>query len=180
MTSHSADVATEVGVDFDCSNCGARGRAIVLADGIGHSTTIAGLDREAVRAGALQEAEAHAKHQARVTMRLVRCPRCKRRAASSFVVFAATSTIATLMIAALAFVSVLRGGLLGYGLAALFGLVAIGFAGQRFTRLTRANAFVRRWELLEPALPPAKAVALSPARTARASGEDDGSPRLLR
>jgi hypothetical protein len=179
MTSHSADVAAEVGVDFDCSICGARRRAIVLADGIGSSTTIAGLDRDAVRAGALQEAEAHAKHQAKVTMRLVRCPRCKRRAVSPFVAFAASSTIATLMIAALAVVGILRGGLLGYGFAALFGLVAIGFAGQRFTRLTRANAFVRRWELLGPVLPAATAVALPPV-PARASDEDDGSPRLLR
>jgi hypothetical protein len=178
MTSHSADIQTEVGVDFDCSSCHARGRAIVLADGVGSSTTIAGLDSDAVRAGVLQEAQAHAKHQAKVTMRLVRCPRCKRRATLPLVIFTATSAIATLMIAALAVVAFVRGGLFGYAFAALFALVTIGFAGQRFTRLTRANAFVRRWELLDPVLPTAKALAL-PA--APAPERHDGSaPRLLR
>ena len=177
MTSHSADLETEVGVDFDCSTCGARGRALVLADGVGSSTTIAGLDHQAVRAGALQEAQAHARHQAKVTMRLVRCPRCKRRATLPLVVFATTSALGTLMIASLAAVACLRGGLFGYAFAALFGLVAIGFAGQRFTRLTRANAFVRRWELLDPVLPAARALA-RPASPAPV--EDDGAPRLLR
>ena len=177
MTSHSADLATEIACDFDCSACGARGRAIVLADGIGASTTIGGLDREAVRAGALQEAQAHAKHHAKVTLRLVRCPRCQRRATVPLVAFALTSTISTLMIAALAVVAFLRGGLFGFAFAALFALVAIGFAGLRLARLTRANAFVRRWELLEPVLPTATARAL-PAPAPRA--EDDAAPRLLR
>jgi len=177
MTSHSADLSTEVGVDFDCSICGARGRAIVLADGIGSSTTIAGLDAEAVRAGALQEAQAHAKHQAKVTLRLVRCPRCKRRSTMPLVTFALGSTIRTLMIASLAAIGFVRGGWLGYAFAALFGLAAIGFAGQRMARLTRASSFVRRWELLEPALPTATARAL-PAPAPHV--EHDGSPRLLR
>ncbi|MEP6860037.1 MAG: hypothetical protein ABJE66_05420 [Deltaproteobacteria bacterium] len=177
MTSHSADLQTEVGVDFDCRACGTHGRAIVLADGIGLSTTIGSLDREAARTAALQEAQADAKHQAKVTMRLVRCPRCKRRSAVPLVVFAASTAIGTLMIGALALVAFLRGGVFGIAFTALFGLVAIGFAGQRLTRLTRANAFVRRWELLEPVLPAATARALPPAAP---RVEDDASPRLLR
>lgn len=172
------DLDTEVAVDFDCPACGARGRAVIAAAGIGASTTLAGLDEEAARAAALQEARAHAKHQAKVTLRLVRCPRCKRRSAFARGTFLLGTILGTVVLAGCAIgVFAMFGGLVGAGVGALLGLCTIGFAGLRFRRLTDADSFIRRFELAGPVIPTAIVVKHEPVAAVE---PDHSAPRLLR
>ena len=177
VTTQSVDLDTEVAVDFDCPACGARGRAVVAAAGIGATTTLAGLDEDAARDAALQEARAHAKHQARVTLRLVRCPSCKRRSAFARGTFFLGTMVGTLVLAGCALGSLaLIGGWVGIGVGALLGLSTIGFAGLRFRRLTDADSFIRRFELAGPVIPTAIVVKHEPVEPV---APDHSTPRLL-
>lgn len=176
VTTQSVDLETEVGVDYECPSCGVRGRAVVAATGIGASTTLAGLDEDAGRIAALQEAQAHAKHEAKVTLRLVRCPSCKKRSAFARGTFFLGSLIGTTVLAGVALAMALIGGWIGVGLAALFGLGATGFAGLRWRRLQHADTFVRRFQLAGPVIP--TAIVVKQALDTPVE-QDRSEPRLL-
>ena len=178
-TRHEAELDSEVEVGFECPACGAAGRAVVHAEGLGSAMSIVGIGEDTARRVALEEARADAKREAKTTIALARCPSCRRRSLAARVRFVLPVLLGTflLLAAAVACVAVL-GGWIATGLAILLALTAVGFAGRQFQRLTHTERFIRRIDILTPAIPRATALLKAAPRVEVVPPGDD--PRLLR
>jgi hypothetical protein len=178
-TRHEAELDSEVEVGFACPACGAAGRAVVHAEGLGSAMSIVGIGEETARRAALEEAHADAKREAKTTIALARCPSCSGRSLAARVRFVLPVLIVMFLLLAVAVACVfVFSGWLAAVTSMLLAFTAIGFAGRQFRRLTDTERFIRRIDIFTPAIPRATALLKSAPPVEVVSPGDD--PRLLR